>query len=136
MDFCDRLIDLRIMLTSACDGFSTEQSNKNIILSSRIKLLYLLSEKDMTPAELITTLGIAKSNLANLTRQLIEEGVIENYKVLDNMRNIFYRITSRGIEELQSYKKSLSKLFTEKYQDNLEEINICLDKILKLLKKD
>ena len=136
MDVYDRLIDLRITMTTACDGFSTELSNKNIILSSRIKILYLLSEKDMAPTELITSLGMAKSNLANLSKQLIEEGVIESYKTLDNIRHVFYRITTKGKDELQAYKKALNNIFCEQYKDDIEELNIYLDKILKILKKD
>ena len=90
MDVCDKLIELRIALTNACDGFSIENGNKNILLSSRIKLLYLLNEKDMTPAELIIGLGVAKSNLANLSKAMVEEGVIDSYKNVDNMRNVYY----------------------------------------------
>jgi DNA-binding MarR family transcriptional regulator len=124
------------MLNASCDGFSVEQGNKNILLSSKIKVLYLLSEKDMTPADLIQCLGMAKSNLANLSKQLIEEGVMESYKTLDNMRNVYYRITTTGREELLSYKNSLSKLFCEKYNDNINDLEVNIDKILSILKKD
>lgn len=134
MDICDSLIELRIMLTTCCDGFSIENSNKNILLSSRIKVLHLLSTKDMMPGELIETLGIAKSNLANLSKSMIMEGVIDSYKSMGNYRNIFYRITDRGINELNAYKLSLEKIFTEKYQGNLPEIQSLIDNLITSLK--
>ena len=135
MDIYDKLIDLRISLTSACDGFSVEQGNKNILLSSKVKVLYLLSEKDLTPAELIACLGMAKSNLANLTKSLVQEKVIESYKTLDNMRNVYYRITDLGQKELQQYKESLQTMICKSY-DNLNELEVLIDGILKILKKD
>lgn len=136
MDICDKLIDLRITLSSACDGFSIEQGNKNLLLSSKIKVLFLLKEKDMTPLELIKILGIAKSNLANLLKQLIKEGVVESYKTMENMRNVFYRITELGIKELNSYKYSLSKLFSDENKREIIELEENINKILKILKKD
>ena len=136
MDICDKLIDLRIALITDCDGFSVENGNKNILLSTRIKILYLLEAKDMTPAELISILGIAKSNLANLSKIMIEENVIESYKTMDNLRNVYYRITSPGLAELSHYKSSLHNLFCSKHSNNLHEIEIYLDKILEILKKD
>lgn len=134
MDICDSLIELRIALTTCCDGFSVENSNKDILLSSRIKVLHLLSIKDMMPSELIEALGIAKSNLANLSKSLIAEGVIDSYKSMGNYRNIFYRITDKGLNELNAYKVSLYKVFGEKYKDNLDEIKGHIDQILEILK--
>lgn len=136
MDICDKLIDLRIALTTACDGFSKESGNKNSLLSSKIKVLHLLADRDMMPVELITSLGVAKSNLANLSKQLIDEGLVESYKTFDNLRNVYYRITKNGRQELQSYKCSLEKLFCCKFEREIPELEICIDKILSILKKD
>lgn len=135
MDICDSLIELRIMLTTCCDGFSMANSNKDILLSTRIKVLYLLSSKDMSATELIETLGIAKSNLANLSKSLIADGVIDSYKSMGNYRNIFYRITDKGYNELNAYKTSLYKVFGEKYANNMDDIQNSIDKLLKILKE-
>lgn len=88
----------------------------------------------MMPSELIEALGIAKSNLANLSKSLIAEGVIDSYKSMGNYRNIFYRITDKGLNELNAYKVSLYKVFGEKYKDNLDEIKGHIDQILEILK--
>ncbi len=134
MDIWDSLIELRIALTTRCDGFSATNCNKDILLSSRIKVLYCLSIKDMMPGELIDTLGIAKSNLANLSKSMISEGVIDSYKSAGNYRNIFYRITEKGYNELSAYKLSLQKVFGEKYKEKLDDLLVHIDKILEILK--
>ena len=134
MDICDKLIDLRIALTTRCDGFSATNSNKDILLSSRIKVLHCLNYKDMMPSELIESLGIAKSNLANLSKALIAEGVIDSYKSMGNQRNIYYRITDKGINELNAYKLSLNKVFGDRYRDKIDELKVNIDKILDILK--
>lgn len=133
MDIFDKLIDLRITLSTCCDGFSLESSNKGVLLSARTKMLYLLSDRDMTPSELICSIGIAKSNLANLSKVMAEDGVIESYKTAGNYRNVYYRITSLGREEFARYKDSLAKLITLD-KNNLNELGIYIDKILELMK--
>lgn len=135
MDICDSLISLRIALGTVCDGFSSVNSNKNILLSNRVKILYLLSQKDMMPAELIESLGIAKSNLANLSKSMVIEGVIDSYKTLNNSRNVFYKITEQGEHELKEYKSALRVLFDYNYKCNSEELKDYIDKILEILRR-
>jgi len=133
MDICDKLIDLRITLSACCDGFSLENSTKGILLSARTKMLYLLNDKDMTPGELISSIGIAKSNLANLSKLMSNDGVIESYKTAGNYRNVYYRITSLGREELAKYKGLLAKLVC--FDDSKStQLGIYIDKILELIK--
>ena len=134
MDICDNLIDLRIALTTQCDGFSSVNSNKNLLLSNRLKALYLLEQKDLTPIELIESLGMAKSNLANMSKVMIGDGVIDSYKTLGNSRNVFYRITEKGKNELKEYKSSLCEQFCSKYKDRIAELNSYSEKILEILR--
>lgn len=132
MDFCDKLIELRITINNVCDQFSLENSSKELSLSAKLKVLFLLSQKDMTPNELIMTLGIAKSNLANLSKSMIYDGVIDSYKTLENNRNIYYRITENGLSELKAYKSSLTQHLNK--LQNLDELNLYVNKILEILK--
>ena len=96
MNLVDSLIETRILLGKLCDGFSTSNSTKNNTLSIRLKILFLLEDKDLTPADLISTLCIAKSNLANVLKTLMIEGFVESYKNSSSSRNINYRITEKG----------------------------------------
>ena len=86
----------------------------------------------MTPNELISILGIAKSNLANLSKSMIYDGIIDSYKTLENNRNIYYRITEKGLSELKAYKSSLTQ-HLNKLQD-LDQLNLYVNKILEILK--
>ena len=136
MDISDKLIDLRILLMSECDGFSTKESCKNLMLSNKLKVLFMLSKKDLMPCELIGSLGMAKSNLANLLKSMIQEGIIESYKTLNNSRNVFYRITETGEKELAEYKTHLRDEFTSNCNCDVEELALHISKVLELLKGD
>lgn len=134
MDLTNKLIDLRILLTSNCDGFSQETASKNTMLSSRIKILHILSDKDASPTQLIDSLCMAKSNLANLLKLMIRENVILGYKNIDNSKNMYYRITEKGLHELNLYKNTMKNQFFSKCKCSEEELHNKLDEILKLLK--
>ena len=129
MDLTDDLIELRILLTSLCDGFS--QSGKNSILSSRYKILYLLEKKDCSPSEFISTLCIAKSNIANILKKMMEEGFVDSYKVT---KNIFYKITDNGLAELKQYKEKMISQFREKCKTPKEDLSNELQNIINILK--
>lgn len=134
MDLCDKLIKLRISLATMCDGFVENRGCKGVVLSTRLKLLSLLNERDMSAGELIHELSIAKSNLANLSKFLVKEGVIEGYKNSDNLRNVYYRITNKGIDELHRYKEALQCEISNKAQYNLQEIEMVVDQLMPLIK--
>ena len=142
MGLIDDLIYARIALANLCDGFSVANSSKNNILSIKIKILFMLEEKDQTPSELISTLCIAKSNLANMLRSLIEEGLVESYKNLNNYRNINYHLTDKGRQELNFYKHFLFSQIHDKINNNpeltqcFEDLTKNLTKIIRILRRD
>ena len=89
MDTAENLIYLRIALGHMCDGFSSSNSSKLTSLSIRTKILFLLKNGDLTPSELISALCIAKSNLVNTMKPMIEEGVVVSYRNENNSKNVF-----------------------------------------------
>ena len=132
MDTIDRLIELRILINSVCDGFSCDNLNKNLSLNAKTKILFLLRDKDMCPSDMIKFLGVAKTNLANILRSMIEERTIVSYKNIDNSKNIFYRITNDGLKEVKDYKdKLLLSIKDYKIDDKLTE---SIDNIIHFLK--
>ena len=134
MDTIDRLIELRILINSVCDGFSCDNLNKNLTLNAKTKILFLLRDKDMCPGDMIKFLGVAKTNLANILKSMIEEKIIVSYKNIDNSKNIFYRITTDGLKEIKDYKdKLLLSIKDYKIDDKLTE---SLDNIIHFLKGD
>jgi len=136
MNFINNLIESRILLAQICDGFSNN-SSKDCTLSAKTKVLYLLENKDLSPAELIRGLCIAKSNLANLLKSLVKEELIISYKNSENHKNIYYRINDKGLTELQKYKETLKTNLTEilKNDELLKHLENTI-KIIKGIKND
>lgn len=133
MEIVDKLIDLRIYLSKVCDGLVDNQNAKSNMLSTRLKILHILSVNDATPGELISTLCVAKGNLANLLKNMIENGVVESYKNIENSKNIYYRVTSKGLKEIQEYKDSISHQI-EKFDLGEMELSKKIDEIIQILK--
>jgi len=132
MDLTNNLIELRILLTSLCDGFSL--NGKNSILSTKSRILFLLENKDCSPNELINSLCIAKSNIANILKKMIEESLVENYKCENNAKNIFYKITDKGLMELKQYKEKMIMQFREKCKTKEDVLSNNLQTIINILK--
>ena len=134
MDLCDNLIKLRLMLASYSEGYDVVEANKSTPLSTRIKILYALKDKDMTPNEFIEEICIAKSNLANLLKSLISDGVVIGYKNADNSRNVNYRLTQKGLDELNNYKREMYSKIRLKYSGDDVELAKRLHDVIQLLK--
>ena len=108
MDICDSLIELRIALTTCCDGFSVENSNKDILLSSRIKVLHLLSTKDMMPGELI-----------EYVLSILVVIFSKNIKIFTTIENSFYFINKIIYNEYKLKKCCLdTSIIYEKWRKN------------------
>lgn len=134
MNICDKLIDLRMLLTQTCDGFSLKDSSKSSILSTRIKILHQLSCRDLSPSELIDNVCIAKSNLANILKTMIRDKVVDSYKNLNNGKNIYYTITPNGIEELKRYKETMLTQFKSCCGEVDENLENKLNELILILK--
>lgn len=134
MDFLDRLIELRILINSVCDGFSNDNLNKNLSLSTKTKILFLLKDKDLCPSDMIFSLGIAKTNLANILKSMMDEELIISYKNIDNSKNVFYRITAKGSKDLCCYEEKLKEIETIKNAQNDDKITESLNNIIHFLK--
>lgn len=132
----EQIVELRIMLQSICDGFSTENFNKKTSLTMRTKVLFVLSKnKQCPPSILIESLGIAKSNLALLCKSMCEEGVIVADKGNNDKRNIYYSLTAKGERELNEFYVLMSgevdvalneremKMMEKKFDEIIEFLN-------------
>ncbi len=135
MDIADDLVYLRIALTNMCDGFSSSNSSKMVNLSIRTKILYLLGSGDQTPTELISALCIAKSNLVNTMKPMIEEGVVVSYRHENNSKNIFYRLSPKGVEEFKEYKNKLNGQYASVCRGSEEQISSKIKELTKLIRE-
>jgi DNA-binding MarR family transcriptional regulator len=134
MTISDSLIELRILLMTMCDGYSTQLSNKSTPLTTRIKVLYLLQSNDASPSELVEKLCIAKGNLANLLKEMINDGVVISYRNDQNSKNINYRATQKGITELNEFKRTMLEGFSEKFDGDDNKLSKLLNEVIQLIK--
>lgn len=132
MRLIDEIIELRILLSYVSDGYSLEDASKYTPLTTRIKILFLLEQKDFSPFELIEIIGIAKSNLANLIKTMIRDGVVVSYKSENNSKNIYYTITEAGLNELKNYKDNATNELDKRCNIS-EDMTKKFEKIIELL---
>lgn len=135
MDIAEDLVYLRIALNNMCDGFSNASSSKLASLSIRTKILFLLKDGDQTPTELISALCIAKSNLVNTMKPMIEEGVVISYKNEKNSKNVFYKLTDKGLSEFKEYKMKLNRQYSFVCRGSEEQISSKVKELTKLIKE-
>lgn len=132
------LISLRIELEKLCDGYDTDDANKKSNLTLKMKVLFCLSEKgELNPTYLISTLGIAKSNLTMLCRSMLEEGLLASKKSETDKRNISYIITNKGAKQLKSYlnQVKLDNISLYKSDRQVKALEKKISEVLKLLNK-
>ncbi len=126
MSIARKLLEIKSLSQTICNITKNETTN------TQIKVLYFIDEySSVSPQLLISKLGIVKSNLALITKKMIEDDLIVSKKSLSDKRAIFYSITPKGKKMLDSYTAELDKIFHE--QDL--EIEYNLDIILKYLNK-
>lgn len=120
MKLADKLVELRIATRSAtmCESMSGKAKNT---LSLKTKILFLLKDKSLPPVDIMTTLHLAKTNLALLTGEMAKEGLITKEKQLYDKRVIYYSITEAGREylgaRLSIIEAALKKAFPKEEYD-------------------
>ena len=86
-------------------NLSTRRICKNCdngaMISQKMRLLYLVRNEVLSPRELVGELSIAKPNLTILARTMIADGLIEKMRVERDMRSVHYKITQKGLDELE-----------------------------------
>ena len=86
-------------------NLSTRRICKNCdngaIISQKMRLLYLVRNEVLSPRELVGELSIAQPNLTILARTMIADGLIEKMRVERDMRSVHYKITQKGLDELE-----------------------------------
>lgn len=130
----EKIVQLRLATRRACMCENTAGGVKNTI-TLKSKMLFLLRDSSASPAELMSALGMGKTNLAILARDMITENLIERKVDAVDRRHIEYIITDKGKEHIQVRLQAIEKGFknvlttTEEYNKATSDI----DKILELL---
>lgn len=112
-DLAEKIIELRLATRRACMCEGVEGAKKNT-LSLKTKVLFLI-DKACTPKEIISAMRIAKTNLALITKEMADEGLIEKSKGNLDRREVTYSITRKGKEYLNLRLRSVENDLTEKF---------------------
>lgn len=130
-NFEKQLTELRILLDEFCDGFNNVTFNKNNTLTFRSKFLHLLARYGERPPQFfIEKLCLAKGNLTQLCKPLLEEGVIM-VKKNTKARGILYALTEKGNKALESIYNSQRTQFSELSQERKQLLELKANELIK-----
>ena len=131
MNLSEKLVELRIATRGAtmCESVSGKPKNT---LSLKTKILFLLKDKSLPPVDIMTTLHLAKTNLALLTGEMAGEGLITKDKQQFDKRVVYYSITEAGKEYLEArlstIETALKKAFPgEEYDKAYKALDEAVD---------
>ncbi len=129
------ILKLNSTLNNLIEGFDDFLYTKKINLTIKDKILILLTEKSLSPFELIKILSVAKTNLALICQDLIKDGLIKKEKDLIDKRNIIYSLTDVGRERAINIALNINKQINMKieFKNNNEQINNKVKELLQLL---
>lgn len=116
MNLSEKLVELRIATRSATMCESVNGKSKNT-LSLKTKILFLLKDKSLPPLDLMTTLHLAKTNLALITTEMAKENLITKDRSERDKRSLYYSITDEGKKylalRLDAIEETLKKAFND-----------------------
>ncbi len=112
----------QILAINATTRKLCKNCDNGAIISQKMRLLYLVRNEILSPKELVNELCIAKPNLTILARNMIAEGLIEKMRVERDMRSVHYKITDRGISELNRMIAELDESVAKQLGLNDKEV--------------
>ena len=121
-----KILEIKALCQTICSASNNESTN------NELKVLYFVDEyQSISPQILVSKLGIAKSNLALMTKRMISENLIYRQKSKTDGRAILLSITEKGKKMLDDYLSNIAKIFPD---DNIE-LERAMDIVLKNLNK-
>ena len=107
----EQVLSLNLTTRKLC-----KNCDNGTVITQKMRLLYLVRNDVLSPRELVEDLCIAKPNLTILARNMIAEGLIEKMRVERDMRSVHYKITEKGINELNRLIAELDESLTKQLQ--------------------
>lgn len=98
----------------------------------KLKVLHIIKNNEKTtPNDIIDKLGMARSNLAIMCNKLIKEGLISKHKDALNKKEIFYTLTTAGLEQLEeAYNKAETNFTKQRNKTKLKKLASELKKLI------
>ncbi|MDE6200743.1 MAG: hypothetical protein K2M47_02520 [Clostridiales bacterium] len=109
----------QILAINATTRKLCKNSENGAIISQKMRFLYLVRNEILAPKALVNELCIAKPNLTILARTMVAEGLIEKMRADEDMRSVHYKITDKGLAELNRMIAALEDSVTK--QLNLDD---------------
>ncbi len=119
-DLAKSIIALRLSTRRACMCEGKGQTKKNT-LSLKTKVLFLIAE-GCCAREITACLMIAKTNLALLTRDMADEGLIVKTKGTTDHREVNFSLTQAGREYLDKRLSVIENNVASLDKDNAKNI--------------
>lgn len=110
----------------------SEGNTKKNTLSLKTKLLFLI-ERGLSSREILSALAIAKTNLAALTKELADEGLIQKTRDSRDRREKKYSLTPKGERCLRCKKEAIEANFSEAAGGKEKEAAELITKLVILL---
>lgn len=129
-DVADKIIQLRLNTRRVC--MCEGEKNKKSTITLKSKVLFLIAQGNGTK-DIISSLGIAKTNLALLTSSLSDEGLIIKKQKSNDKREKLYQLTKKGEKHLADIKEKINLAFKtvitndEEFSDAEEKIDAVLN---------
>lgn len=116
MNLSEKLVQLRIATRGAtmCESVNGKQKNT---LSLKTKILFLLKDKELPPIDIMTSLHLAKTNLALLTGEMARDGLISKDKQARDKRIVYYSLTDKGREYLEARLNIIESTLKKAFND-------------------
>lgn len=113
-----------------CEG---KDKNKKSTISLKTKILFLIAE-ECSPREIVSELMIAKTNLALITKDMANEGLIEKSKTSLDRREVSYSITPKGHDYLNERLRLIELNLPSSYSDEeLQNAILIVENAIELL---
>lgn len=110
----------------------SDGSAKKNTLSLKTKLLFLI-ERGLSSREILSALAIAKTNLAALTKELANDGLIQKTRDARDRREKKYTLTPKGERCLRTRKEAIEANFSEAASGKEKEAAELVTKLVVLL---
>ena len=129
------LLILSSKISSKLEGFDAIFLNKKMNLTIKDKFLIFLLNGEKSPSELIELLGVAKTNLALISSELLINKLIQKQKDNLDKRLINYSLTPFGKQKADEIMKNINANIQNRmeYKNKNEEINSLAKELLLLL---
>jgi len=136
LGFLKRCVELKIVLDKFDESFSKDKTSRVCNISTKLKILMLLKQGKNTPKELIDSLAIAKSNITIICDGMMYEELITKEKGETNKKNIMYKITKKGEEQIDKFIATLGSCYPDIDElPNIYDIEYKLTEVTEFLEK-